>query len=230
MLYSNCNWEDIKHYLYSDNRVVLVLGATEEHADLSICTDTLIPFYLAKAACSIENVLLAPPIHYGLSQWASAYPGTITLNTTTYICLVKDIVESLLNSGFRKLLILNGHGFNRSVCPALIESLTQYENSEIIFEQWYDLPTVKKLRSDIPAGHATWIETFSFNKLYPGERKQPYLVSTTPNMLINPKKLKSIMKKGYGIGKLNESNKMDDYFSDIVQDICNILKQMKGNL
>ena len=230
MLYRDCNWEDIKHYLDTDTRIVLVLGATEEHADLSICTDTLIPFYLATAACSIENVLLAPPISFGLSQWASAYPGTITLNTSTYICLVKEIVESLFSSGFRKLLILNGHGFNRSVCPALIEILTSYENAEIIFEQWYDLPSVKKLRNNIPAGHATWIETFNFNKLCAGERTQPYLVNTSPNMLINPKKLKSIMKNGYGIGKLNETNKMDDYFSDIVQDICNILKQMKGDL
>ena len=106
MLLYKLSWKNVKEYLKTDKRVVLVLGATEEHSDLSLCTDTLIPFEIAKKACQKENVILLPPINYGISTWSLEYPGTITLKTSTYVHLIEDIFDSLIYSGFRKFFVL----------------------------------------------------------------------------------------------------------------------------
>src|SRR5215475_12795388 len=115
MLLEDCSWTDVRDYLEGDDRVTIVLGACEQHSDLSLATDTRIPYEIARQACASERVLLAPPLPFGISTWSLAYPGTISLRTSTLVAVVEDIVRSLAGSGFRRFFVLNGHGFNRAV-------------------------------------------------------------------------------------------------------------------
>lgn len=95
MNFSEQNWQQIEQYLKHDDRVMLALGACEQHASLSLLTDSKIPLALAEAASRQTGVLVAPPLHFGISPYFLSYPGTISLKSTTYLEVVEDIVRSL---------------------------------------------------------------------------------------------------------------------------------------
>jgi len=107
MDFANKNWMQLEAYLQKDNRVILVLGACEQHGYLSLLTDVKIPEALAQAASLQSDVIVAPSLSFGCSPYFLDYPGTISIRLHTYLDLVEDILRSLYGSGFRKCLILN---------------------------------------------------------------------------------------------------------------------------
>lgn len=107
------NWFDVESYLKQDDRLILVLGACEQHGYLSLLTDVKIPLALADAASEQTGVLIAPPQNFGSSPYFLHYPGTFSLRVSTLIDLVEDLVRSAYGHGFRRILILNGHGVRR---------------------------------------------------------------------------------------------------------------------
>ena len=62
-----------------------------------------------------------PVVAYGLTPYFLAYPGSITLRTETYVRLVRDILDGLRAHGFRRILIVNGHGGNQPAAALAIE-------------------------------------------------------------------------------------------------------------
>ena len=57
------NWMDVEEYLKNENRVMLVLGACEQHGYLSLLTDVKIPLALADVVSQRSGVLVAPPVN-----------------------------------------------------------------------------------------------------------------------------------------------------------------------
>ncbi len=106
---------------------VLTVGSVEQHSDyLPVDTDTLSAYRITMAAaeqCGSPHVLVLPPPSFGFSPHHRAWAGTITLSLATFVGLVTDVADSLHNTGFRRLLIVNGHGGNQgpltSACTAL---------------------------------------------------------------------------------------------------------------
>jgi creatinine amidohydrolase len=232
MLLESLNWHDVEEYLKRDQRVVIVLGATEEHADLSLCTDTIIPFQIAQKACEMEQVVLAPAVPYGISTWSLAYPGTVTLKTATMIKLVEDIIESLIYSGFRKFFILNGHGFNRAVAPVTGEVISKVDGAEAIFIQWYEMRSMKELAHKLGRrpDHANWAENFRFTNV---KQKQRELLESRaraqpamPNLLKDIKTIRKELGQGHGSDILEiDQLLMDELFEDLVNDFAQILRE-----
>lgn len=224
------NWMDVEEYLKRDKRIVLVLGATEEHGDLSLCTDTLIPFSIAEKSCDQEQVILAPTVNFGISTWSKEYPGTITLNTTTYVKLIEDIMNSLLYSGFRKFVVLNGHGFNRSVSPVFGECIQNYQDAEVKMLQWYDMQALRKKEEEIgeKANHANWAENFSYTNISQGKRIIEYNENFVPNLLQSNGEIRRQMGLGVGHGlmavDLQEMSRLEE---QLVEEFSLILKNVK---
>ena len=69
MHFSDLNWMQIEEYLKNDDRLMLVIGSTEQHAYLSLLTDTKIPLALAEAVGKETGVLIAPPVSFGCSPY-----------------------------------------------------------------------------------------------------------------------------------------------------------------
>ena len=97
--------------------VVLPTAAIEQHGPhLTILTDTLACTTICQRAAEIASeqtpVTVAPPVHFGSSHHHFPHPGVLSLSSTTFIQVVKEICESLVRSGFRRLAIINGHGGN----------------------------------------------------------------------------------------------------------------------
>lgn len=83
MNFADKNWMHVEKYLETDRRVILVLGACEQHGYLSLMTDTKIPNALAEAASVKSGVLVAPSVNFGCSPYFLDYPGTISLRLHT---------------------------------------------------------------------------------------------------------------------------------------------------
>jgi len=177
MRLEDLNWFDIENYLKTDNRLLLVLGACEQHGYLSLSTDVKIPLALADAASQQTGVLVAPPLHFGASPYFLAYPGTISLRITTLLDVVEDVVRSIYRQGFRRLLILNGHGGNDPVRARLAEIIDCLPGLQIAWYSWWNAANVTAVASKhgLISYHAAWIEAFPFTRVgeVPSEEKQP---------------------------------------------------------
>lgn len=175
MRLQDLNWMDVEKYLERDNRIILVMGATEQHAYLSLLTDILIPSRMAEAVAKRENVLIAPPLNFGVSYIFGEFPGTISFSQQTFEYAVLEIVESLLHQGFRRFFIFNGHGGNR-----LPDRLEDFQMEGIIRVTWYDwwrsdAATAFEQEHNLSISHANWGENFPFNRVAdsPEEAKPP---------------------------------------------------------
>ena len=92
MRLEDLNWFDVESYLQHDDRLILVLGACEQHGYLSLLTDVKIPLTLADAASQQSGVLVAPALNFGASPYFLTYPGTLSLRVSTLLDLVEDRV------------------------------------------------------------------------------------------------------------------------------------------
>lgn len=112
----------------ADSIVLIPIGATEQHGQhLPLLTDTLIiDGIMQRVVQLIETrspVVVAPVLPIGSSHH-HLFACAISLSTDTYIAVLRDICASLIKSGFRRLMFVNGHGGNdlamRLVCNELV--------------------------------------------------------------------------------------------------------------
>jgi creatinine amidohydrolase len=117
VLMREMTWAEIEPLANDGTVVILPVAAMEQHGKhLPIDVDSLLCETVARraaeAASSQARVLVAPTLSFGSSQHHMAFPGTFTLTTGTFIRVVEELCESLIYHGFRRILILNGHGGN----------------------------------------------------------------------------------------------------------------------
>jgi creatinine amidohydrolase len=84
MLIAEMNWMQVEEYLENDDRAVVPLGSTEQHAYLSLLVDAIIPERLAREVADPLGIPVFPVMPYGLSPYFSVFPGTVTLRVETY--------------------------------------------------------------------------------------------------------------------------------------------------
>ena len=96
---------------------VLPTAATEQHGPhMAVGTDTLLCTTVARraaeAAADRVPVVITPPLAFGSSFHHYPFGGVLTLTSATFMGVVAEVVEGLSRTGFRKVVILNGHGGN----------------------------------------------------------------------------------------------------------------------
>src|SRR5947199_1470154 len=93
MRISEMNWMMVEEYLKRDDRALLPLGSTEQHAYLSLSVDSILAERLAVEAAEPLGVPVFPVVAYGITPYFRAFPGTITLRVETYLSLLRDILD-----------------------------------------------------------------------------------------------------------------------------------------
>src|SRR5947207_15669776 len=104
------NWMHLEEYLGRDDRIVLPLGSTEQHAFLSLGTDSILSERVAVEAAEPLGVPVLPALPYGHTPRFVAYPGSASLRLETLVAVLRDVLGSLHGQGFRRFLVVNGHG------------------------------------------------------------------------------------------------------------------------
>lgn len=166
MRLENMNWMDVEAYLEKDDRIIIITGATEQHAYLSLLTDIIIPVKIADAVAEREKVLIAPPLNFGYSRYFAAFPGTISLTQNTLSTVILEIFECLLHQGFRRFFFLNGHGGN--LMPTFLHEIHEKDDAlNVIWYNWWREKAVQTFgqRNGLKLNHANWGENFPFNRV-----------------------------------------------------------------
>jgi creatinine amidohydrolase len=176
---ADMNWMQVEEYLKGDDRAVVPLGSTEQHAYLSLLVDALIPERLAREVAEPLGIPVFPVMPFGLSPYFAAFPGTVTLKVETYVRLIRDILDSLARAGFRRILLLNGHGGNAPAGSVALEWISENPGMKVKLFNWWIAPKTEAKRREVdPIGsHASWMENFPWTRLagvtLPEVRKPP---------------------------------------------------------
>lgn len=162
------SWTDIAALPDRENVViVLPTGATEQHGPhLPCAVDTIIcagvvGHALARLAPEVPAFAMAP-ITYGKSEEHLHFPGTITLTGETLLATMIEIGESVYRAGFRKLLIVNGHGGQPQIMEIMAREMRLRHGDYIVVpHQTWRLPHVassfmseREKKLAMHAGHA----------------------------------------------------------------------------
>ncbi len=171
------NWSQVEAYLETDDRCILPLGSTEQHAGLSLSVDSILSERVASEAAAPLRVPVFPVLAYGITPYFRAFPGSISLRVETYVAIIRDILDGLREQGFRRILIVNGHGGNQPAGSFAAEWMADHPETAVKFHNWWNAPkTAAKVQEIDPvASHASWMENFPWTRLpgveQPTERK-----------------------------------------------------------
>src|SRR5258705_1193217 len=134
------NWMRVKDCRGRDAGGVLPLGCTEQPAYLSLSTDSILGERLAVEVAEPLGVPVFPVLAYGITPYFRAFPGTITLRVKTYLSVVGDILDAMAEHGFKRILIVNGHGGNTPVQGLVGEWIAGHPEMRIKFHNWWNAP------------------------------------------------------------------------------------------
>ncbi len=124
--------------------VILPVGSVEAHGrHLPLGTDVFAPLKIAelveqKVRERGKEVLVMPPIWYGHSFALNAYPGTINVRPESLRMYVGDVLAELAAEGFKKIVLLNGHGGNVYPLTEAAEDVAElYPDVEVYLINWW---------------------------------------------------------------------------------------------
>jgi len=223
--FEDYSWFDIEKYLEDEDRLILVLGACEQHGYLSLLSDAKIPLALADAASQKTRVLVAPAVNFGISPYFMDYPGTLSLRVSTFLDLVEDLVRSAYHHGFHRMLLLNGHGGNDPARSRLFEITNTLPQLRLAWYSWWQAHSVEAvaMKHGLRSYHAAWIEAFPFTRvgdLPEGEKIPPRIPG-----LINAKVARELYEDGVFGGPYQVDDAiMSEIFSAALEDILQLLR------
>lgn len=197
------NWMQVEAYLQHDDRAVLPIGSTEQHSYLSLTVDCILPERVAVDAAEPLGIPVFPVLAYGVTPYFREFPGSVTLRVETHLAVVRDILDSLAHSGFRRILIVNGHGGNSAAQSLALQWAADHPTCRVKFHNWWNAPlTWQKVQEIDPvASHGSWMENFPWTRLaqvaHPAAQKP--MADLTRLRLLDPAALRGYLVDGnYG--------------------------------
>jgi creatinine amidohydrolase len=164
--WSVCNTREIATWAGDPDTVVLIpIGAIEQHgAHLPVDVD----IHLAQAVCERateldSKLLVAPALPFGLSGGHREFAGTIVIGTATYLQLLDDLLSSIVGSGFRAVIVVNGHNGNSAILRQAVVDFGLRVDASVLALTYFDHVTsmFQEHRATAigGAGHAGEFET-----------------------------------------------------------------------
>jgi creatinine amidohydrolase len=156
--------------------VILPVGSLEEHGPhLPLGTDAFHALELARRLAKERNVLVAPPLFYGVCRSTREHPGTVSLSGDTLRALVKDLGREFFRQGFRNLVIISGHAGGTHMAAlleageTLLEELPEIKVAvvnilDLLREVLMETPQLVQTKGDAHAGE---VETALMLAAYP---------------------------------------------------------------
>ena len=174
-------WEELSvaeiEALNRDDTVLLLpLGSVEQHGrHLPLGTDSMLASAVSLEAAKRMSgrVAVLPPPWYGFSQHHMRFAGTVSLRAETMTSLVEDIAHCIIAHGFRRLVLVNGHGGNAGLVDVLSAKLGYqfYGRARVAGLTYFQLAQdrIAKLRLSSVGGmgHACEFETAMMQHVRP---------------------------------------------------------------
>ena len=155
--YNRLTWAEMNDAIAMQKVVILPTGSTEQHGrHLPIDVDE----FLCESVCleagrrAPDKILVLPPISYGLNLHHIDFPGTIHIEPEVFIAFGLNITKSVAYHGFKKILIINGHGSNTPLIDLIARKTVLETNSLCAALGYFGLAMDAFLKIKEPQIHA----------------------------------------------------------------------------
>ncbi len=165
--YEHLTWPEINEAVAQEKVIVLPVGAIEQHGHhlpLDVDAKLATSVCLAAGERSPASMLVMPPVNYGYCHHVMDFPGTINVSPTTFTNMLIDIATSVAYHGFRRIVIVNGHGSNHPLVEQAGRQVTLRTSALCLTISWWQLIAEywnEEVRESGPGGcaHACELET-----------------------------------------------------------------------
>ena len=176
--FDDLTWPEVNEAVAMGKIPILPTGAVEQHGHhLPLKVDHLCAAAVATEAARLrpELSLVLPPVSYGYVHHVMDFPGSLNIHYEHFIQYVLDICKSLAYHGFKKIIIVNGHGSNQNLVDMVARRVILETDASCVFCGWWQLLKVdpgfdKQWRESVfPGGcsHAGELETSMMLHLAP---------------------------------------------------------------
>lgn len=154
------NWVDFDELRQQTDLVIIPFGAVEVYGPhLPMGADGIATEALAIRVAQEEPAMVAPFIPVAYSQSLMAFPGTLNLRPETLMAYARDVAESFIHWGARRVLFINGHAANVPYLSRLALQLEEEHGVKVAQIDWWRFiqPLVEDLveAPELPHGHAS---------------------------------------------------------------------------
>ena len=170
--YNRLTWQEMNDAIAMQKVVILPTGSTEQHGPhLPLDVDV----FLVESVClevgrrAADRVLVLPPISYGLNRHHIDFPGTIHIEPDVFIAFCLNVTKSVAYHGFRKIVLVNGHGSNTPLVDLVARKTVLETESICAAVNYYSLAleAFETVRETRVMAHADEFETSLFLHLAP---------------------------------------------------------------
>ncbi len=134
------NWMHVRDLVPEKiDTIILPVGTVEGHGSACLGTDNLIPETIAEGIVERLNALIAPTVNYGVTKSLVRYNGGSYIKPETLELYVRDILDALADTGFKNIILLNGHGGNNSALKNVAFDFHREQKSNICVIHWWEL-------------------------------------------------------------------------------------------
>ena len=124
MRWENLREEEFDSAIEKSNKVCIVpIGCLEMHGQhLPVGTDTKTVEYIANEAAKLEEVVVFPGLYFGSVPGLNMWKGTIDFSLELRLGMLNELCSEIARNGFKKIMLLNGHGGNCATLSAFVRS------------------------------------------------------------------------------------------------------------
>jgi len=228
------NWMEFKEVVPSKtNTVLLPTGTLEPHGVINNGADNTAPFAMAKTIARRTNAMIAPTLPYGITGSLEAYPGAFQITEAAYRPFVKQILEGLVKTGFKNIIILNGHGGGQTAVLQSVASEVAIEKHvrTLVINWWSFASDETKEVFGEDGGHAGWNETAFIQAIDPTlvhseKYTGPEMTTANPApgtwaAVPSPSSI-LLYQKGQGYPRFDQA-KADLYYKKVTDKVANLI-------
>ena len=187
--YEKLTWPEINEAVAQRKVIVLPVGSIEQHGHhLPLDVDSRLAHSVCDAAgaAAPELMLVMPPVTYGYCNHVMDFPGTITVQPNTFVNLLLDITRSVAYHGFKRIILVNGHGSNHPLVEQAGRQTNLQTDALCCTLSWWRLVADywnKEVRESGPGGcaHACELETSMYLAIDPDGVRQDRVRGALPS-------------------------------------------------
>ena len=134
------NWMEFKELVPDKiDTVILPVGTIEAHGVTNLGTDVSIPVFIGEKIADDLKAIIAPPIYYGITRTLYSYPGSLTVSSPVFESYLTEIMFSLADKGFSRILVINGHGGHIDELRDAAMKTHRDKNAKVAVIHWWIL-------------------------------------------------------------------------------------------
>ena len=136
----NMTWAQVEERLKKNDIIIVPVGATEAHGPHAcLGEDTFLVTRMAEQIASKTGCTVSQPLWWGSHPFHHlGMPGTVVVPEEIFTGMLISIMAGYWNTGFRKIILLNGHGQEYVIPTAIHQFAKNYQVPMVVINvNWY---------------------------------------------------------------------------------------------